>query len=86
MCVCVCPGAYVFLCQHRAAFFEVCLLCRSRAENTGTAICDTIDTWHVNIDNNSVVEPPAGLPFLTFTSFGCRHSDPLRSQQTFFLI
>lgn len=43
--------------------FEVCLQRRSLAENTGMAICDTIDTWHVNIDNNSVAAPPAGLPF-----------------------
>lgn len=53
-----CMRAYVSLspCRHRDVSFEVCLLCRSLAENTGMAICDTIDTWHVNIDNNSVIE------------------------------
>lgn len=62
-----CLTARVSLHQCRAGSFEACLLCRSLAENTGMAICDTIDTWHVNIDNSAVVMPPAGLPFLTFS-------------------
>lgn len=74
--VCSCMRAYVSLLQHRAVSFEVCLPSRSLAENTGMAICDTIDTWHVNTDNNSVIKPPAALPFLTFIGFGCRHNAP----------
>lgn len=38
--------------------FEVYHLYRSLAENTGMAICDTIDTWHVNIDSNSRCDAP----------------------------
>lgn len=90
LCVCVwlcfsCIRAYVSLYQHRAVSFEVCLPCRSLAENTGMAICDTIDTWHVNIDNNSVIKPPAGLPFLTFIGFGGRHNAPSVHSNLLFL-
>lgn len=76
VCVCWRTRAYVSPFQPRATSFEVCSPCRSLAENTGMAICDTIVTWHVNIDNSSVKKPPAGLPFLTIRGLGCRHSGP----------
>lgn len=62
--LCVCVPVHMCPCvSAELPAFEVCLQRRSLAENTGMAICDTIDTWHVNIDNNSVAAPPAGLPF-----------------------
>lgn len=62
--VCVCVAVHMCPCVGAGLpAFEVCLQRRSLAENTGLAICDTIDTWHVNVDNNSIAAPPAGLPF-----------------------
>lgn len=85
LCVNLCMCRYVSPFQHRVVSFEVCLPCRSLAENTGMAICDTIDTWHVNIDNNAVIKPPAGLPFPTFIGFGCGHNaPPVHSNMLFF--
>lgn len=58
------------------ASFEVDRLYRSLAENTGMAICDTIDTWHVNIDSNSRCDAPCRFALLYLLGFGYRHSSP----------
>lgn len=72
----LCVSVHVCLCVLSCPSFEVYRPYRSLAENTGKAICDTIDTWHVSIDSTAVEMPPVGLPFLTFSVLAADTAPP----------